>query len=184
MRLFLFTITMSRIIFSPLIFITSIFFGVHLFSLVLFVLLAITDFLDGSLARKFNLESEIGATLDPIADKVLLLSSLLTISLVTEDPFITFFSLIILIREFWVGGMREMAHKLSISNSLKVNLLGKLKTTIQFITISCFFIGFWIDNALILFLCNFLLFLTMLVTLLSGINYSQSFISNIRIHSK
>ena len=107
MKNFIMLLTYLRIFFGPLIFIISVFFEMYFASLVIFVLCSFSDFLDGYLARKFNQESSLGKLLDPIADKILLCSTILAIILITNDYFIGLMGTLILIREFWVSGLRE-----------------------------------------------------------------------------
>ncbi len=107
MKNFIMLLTYLRIFFGPLIFILSVFFEMYLVSLIIFIICSISDFLDGYLARKFNQESSLGKLLDPIADKILLCSTILAIILITNDYFIGLMGVIILIREFWVSGLRE-----------------------------------------------------------------------------
>ena len=141
--------------------------------LFIFIVASFTDFLDGKLARSYNVESSLGATLDPIADKILVLFALFSITLVTKDPFIGAMSAIILAREFWVSALREHAAHLSIQEATKVTFLAKTKTTVQFLAIAMFFIGFGTDSALVIFLGSFMLFLALLVTLKTAIDYSK-----------
>ena len=67
--------------------------------------------------------------LDPIADKILLCSSILTIILITNDYFIGLMGLIILIREFWVSGLREYTAITILNKASDVSFLAKIKTT-------------------------------------------------------
>ena len=84
-------ITLSRILFGPLLFITII-SELFLISLLLIVISGISDFLDGFLARKLNLTSDLGRVLDPIADKILICFSLIAITILLKSYFIAFLS--------------------------------------------------------------------------------------------
>ena len=88
MKNFIMVLTCMRIFFAPLIFVISVFFQMYLASLVIFFVCSISDFLDGFLARKFNHESSIGKLLDPIADKILLCSTILAVISISKDYFI------------------------------------------------------------------------------------------------
>ena len=107
MKNFIMLLTYLRILLGPIIFIISVFFELYLASLIIFIICSISDFLDGYLARKFHQESSLGKLLDPIADKILLCSAILAIILITGDYFIGLMGMFILIREFWVTGLRE-----------------------------------------------------------------------------
>ncbi|MEL0238438.1 MAG: CDP-alcohol phosphatidyltransferase family protein, partial [Gammaproteobacteria bacterium] len=142
MRQLVMALTFSRIVAGPIILFVSIFLEMYFIALVLFLFAALTDFLDGKLARDFRVESNVGALLDPIADKFLLLFSLIAIILITKDIYVGFMSSIILGREIWIAGLREFAAKHGKEYATKVSSIAKLKTSIQFISISMFFISF------------------------------------------
>ena len=166
------SLTLFRILSAPFVFISIVFFENYWLSFWLFNLAALTDFLDGKLARDFKVVSKLGEILDPIGDKLLLLFSLASVMLVTQDGYIGFMAVFILGREFWVSALREFSANNAISDSTKVTFLAKVKTTIQFISISMFLLSFAIDNALLVFLASFALFLSLLISLKSGVNYT------------
>ena len=173
MKQFILFLTLFRIFAGPCIFFLVSIFDANLLALIIFIVASFTDFLDGKLARSFNVESSLGAILDPIADKILVLFALFTITLITKDPFIGGMSAIILAREFWVSALRELASQESKSGAMKVTFLAKAKTTVQFFAITMFFFGFEIDSALIIFLGSFMLFLALLITLKTALDYSR-----------
>ena len=172
MKKFVLFLTLFRIFAGPFIFILVFVINSSLLALALFIAASVSDFLDGKLARSYNVESSMGATLDPIADKILVLFALFTITLITKDPFIGLMSAVILAREFWVSALREYAAKHSISNTTEVTFLAKSKTSVQFLAISLFFLGLGIGNALVVFLASFMLFLALLLTLKTALDYS------------
>lgn len=172
MKQFVLFLTLFRIFAGPCIFFLVFVLDANLLALVIFIVASFSDFLDGKLARSYNVESSLGATLDPIADKILVLFALFTITLLTKDPFVGGMSALILAREFWVSALREYAAESSKTEATKVTILAKIKTTIQFLSIAVFFLGFGIGNALIIFLASFLLFLALLIALKTGIDYS------------
>lgn len=173
MKKFVLFLTLFRIFAGPFIFILVMIFEANLSALLIFIAASFSDYLDGKFARDYNVASSLGATLDPIADKILVLFSLITISLITQDPFVGIMSSLILSRELWVSALREYSAQNSISEATKVTFLAKAKTTIQFLAISMFLIGFGFNNALIIFLASFMLFLALLITLKTGIEYSR-----------
>ena len=105
----------------------------YLVAFTLFIFASITDFFDGWLARKNNLETEIGRILDPIADKLLVILTLIPLISKFNDLFIIS-SIIIIFREILVSGLRESTKSEELI--LEVTLLSKWKTTVQFIAIS------------------------------------------------
>ncbi len=108
------------------------------FALVLFVGAAITDWFDGYLARLWKQESKLGAMLDPIADKAMVVIALLVITgYAGMDPWILLPATMIIFREVFVSGLREFLG--DTAGTLKVTILAKWKTTAQMISIAVLF---------------------------------------------
>ena len=95
----------------------------------LFVVVALTDWAGGWLARRMNLTSAFGAFLDPVADKFLVCASLLI--LLQMGRVTTIVALIIIGREIAISALREWMAQIGASRSVAVHILGKLKTTAQ-----------------------------------------------------
>jgi CDP-diacylglycerol--glycerol-3-phosphate 3-phosphatidyltransferase len=105
----------------------------NLWATVMFVVFALTDWLDGYLARRLNQSSAFGAFLDPVADKFLVCASLLVlVSLGRADVLV---ALIIIGREIAISALREWMAQIGASRSVAVHVLGKLKTTVQMVAI-------------------------------------------------
>ncbi len=99
-----------------------------------YLIAALTDFLDGYLARKLNAESKWGAILDPIADKILVCGTILGLFAITPgDPIFAVPAALILFREFAVSALREAAGARGIS--VPVSLAGKFKTGLQLVAL-------------------------------------------------
>ncbi len=108
------------------------------FALVLFVVAALTDFLDGYLARAWKQESKLGAMLDPIADKAMVIIALLVITGFSGmNPWILLPATVIMFREVFVSGLREFLG--DTAGTLKVTNLAKWKTTAQMVAIAMLF---------------------------------------------
>ena len=105
----------------------------NLTATVLFVAVALTDWLDGYLARRLNQSSAFGAFLDPVADKFLVCAALLI--LLQLDRVNAFVALIIVGREIAISALREWMAQIGASRSVAVHMLGKLKTTVQMVAI-------------------------------------------------
>ena len=102
------------------------------FALVLFIGAAVTDWLDGFLARSWKQESRFGAMLDPIADKAMVVIALLVITgYAGMNPWILLPATLIMFREVFVSGLREFLG--DAAGSLKVTKLAKWKTTAQMV---------------------------------------------------
>ncbi len=108
------------------------------FALVLFVTAAATDWIDGKLARAWNQETKLGAMLDPIADKAMVVIALLVITGFSGmDPWILLPATVIMFREVFVSGLREYLG--DTAGTLKVTKLAKWKTTAQMVAIAVLF---------------------------------------------
>jgi cardiolipin synthase (CMP-forming) len=109
-------------------------------ALTLFVGAALTDFLDGYLARAWKQESRYGAMLDPIADKAMVVIAIMVITGYSGmNPWLILPATIILFREVFVSGLREFLG--DRAGLLKVTPLAKWKTTAQMIAIAVLFLG-------------------------------------------
>ncbi|MBK7262344.1 MAG: CDP-diacylglycerol--glycerol-3-phosphate 3-phosphatidyltransferase [Rubrivivax sp.] len=101
----------------------------NLVATVMFVFFALTDWLDGWLARKLNQTSAFGAFLDPVADKFLICAALLV--LVQLNRVNALVALVIIGREIAISALREWMAQIGASRSVAVHMLGKLKTMTQ-----------------------------------------------------
>lgn len=105
----------------------------NLAATVIFVMAALTDWLDGYLARTLKQTSAFGAFLDPVADKLMVAAAL--IMLVQLDRADTIVAFIIIGREIAISALREWMAKIGAARSVAVSLLGKVKTVSQMIAI-------------------------------------------------
>ncbi|MFP7672023.1 CDP-diacylglycerol--glycerol-3-phosphate 3-phosphatidyltransferase [Marivita sp. S0852] len=108
------------------------------FALILFITAAITDWFDGYLARAWKQESKLGAMLDPIADKAMVVIALMVIvGYSSMSPWLVLPATFILFREVFVSGLREFLG--DTAGTLKVTPLAKWKTTLQMVAIAILF---------------------------------------------
>ena len=105
----------------------------NLIATTLFIAAAITDWLDGYLARRLNQTSAFGAFLDPVADKLMIAAALIV--LVWLQRVDAVIAVVIIGREIAVSAMREWMAKIGQSKSVAVNFLGKIKTISQMIAV-------------------------------------------------
>ena len=134
-------LTLLRLLAAPSLAIMFLYFNrpwADWFALVLFVGAAVTDFVDGYLARAWKQESKFGAMLDPIADKAMVVIALLVITASSGmNPWILMPATLIVFREVFVSGLREFLG--DTAGLLKVTSLAKWKTTVQMVAISFLF---------------------------------------------
>lgn len=149
-------------------------------SLIIFILASLTDAIDGKIARKYNLVTNFGKFMDPLADKILVMSALLCLlNLKLIDVVIV---IVILSREFLVTSIRLIAS--SNGKVIAANSLGKLKTIFQILAIiSCLIFKICPYNDGLFWTYQLLFILSTIITILSGIVYlwkNKSFICDIK----
>lgn len=106
-------------------------FVYRMIAFVLFVVASLTDFFDGYLARKYNLVTDFGKLMDPLADKILVISALVLFVELKYIP--AWMSIIVIAREFLISGIRMLAA--AKGEVIPAGKLGKYKTTSQMIVI-------------------------------------------------
>ena len=178
MRTFINMLTLSRIFLAAVIFLLLISPDGYLLALVLFFLAGITDYYDGYLARKYNAVSQLGEILDPIADKILVLFVLFGLAINLSSYLIGFIGAIIITREIWVGALRDLNARNGVIDATKVTFLAKIKTTIQLFTISIYLLGLAINNMLLLVIGDIFLFISLFITLYTGLLYTINSLRN------
>ena len=138
----------------------------------LFVLAALTDWLDGYLARRWQQTSSFGAWADPVADKLLICASL--IALVHIGRVHSVIAIVILSREIAVSALREWMAQVGETRSVAVAFMGKLKTAVQMIAIPFLLIDAkpfsWLETRLV---GTILIWAAAVLTVWSGIHYMR-----------
>lgn len=102
-----------------------------------FGLAAITDWLDGWIARRYHLYSAFGAFLDPVADKLMVAVALFLIVQGHPTPWMAFWAAVIVGREIAVSALREWMAELGQRAKVKVATIGKIKTVAQMVALLC-----------------------------------------------
>lgn len=101
-----------------------------------FILAAITDWLDGYFARKLNMTSAFGRFLDPVADKLMVAAALIILVQWHPDIVMAISAIVIISREIAVSALREWMAELGNRTSVAVSYVGKMKTTFQMVAIT------------------------------------------------
>jgi CDP-diacylglycerol--glycerol-3-phosphate 3-phosphatidyltransferase len=172
MSLFINLITVSRMALGAIIFVLLTRTELYWYAFILFFIASITDYFDGYLARKYNLVSQLGEILDPIADKILIVFLLFAIAVNLTSYYIGFLSAVIITREIWVGALRDLNARQQNTNATRVTFLAKIKTTIQLFTISTYLLGLAMNNMVIVLIADIILFLSFTVTVYTGWVYT------------
>lgn len=131
-------LTLLRIIFIPLFVI--VFYlpasWAHVVCALIFTVAAVTDWLDGYVARKYNQSTPFGAFLDPVADKLMVaIALLLLVSIHHDSAWFVAAAAVIVGREIIISALREWMAELGQRASVAVSYIGKVKTTLQMIAI-------------------------------------------------
>jgi CDP-diacylglycerol--glycerol-3-phosphate 3-phosphatidyltransferase len=141
-----------------------------------FILAAITDWLDGYLARRMGLMSDFGAFLDPVADKLMVATALVLMvqippPIVAPMILFTLSAAIIIGREIAISALREWMSEMGESGTVKVGALGKFKTIFQMTAISCLLYEYNLFGIPVALIGEMLLYLAAALTLLSMWEY-------------
>lgn len=158
-------LTLLRIIMVPF-FVCCLIFEFaysHIWATIIFILASATDWMDGYIARKYNLVTDFGKFADPIADKILVVSA--CVCLVEKSVIPAWSVLIIIFREFVISGLRMAAASKNVV--IPADKLGKLKTVTQMIALILLMSG-WLNYfgiPLILY------YVSVFLTFLSGAMY-------------
>ncbi|MEE0887704.1 MAG: CDP-diacylglycerol--glycerol-3-phosphate 3-phosphatidyltransferase [Candidatus Saccharimonadaceae bacterium] len=136
-------------------------------ALILFIAGAITDKIDGNWARKRKLVTDLGAFLDPLADKMLINLAFLALVAVGVVPVWVF--AIILVRDFAVDGMRMMAARDGVT--IAASFYGKLKTTVQMTALIILLFNLIANLEFFTVVGNIALYLALALTVFSGGDY-------------
>ena len=176
-------LTILRIIAAPIIAILiwrESSYAQLIIAFVLFCVAGLTDWLDGYLARKLEMESHLGRILDPIADKVLLACILLALaSHYTRDWLFIAPALIIFLREFIISGFREYMSKEGIV--INVSALAKWKTTLQLAAVGLIILSMiFTENAFLAYTSIATLWLSAIVTVQTAYDYLKLGLSELK----
>ncbi|WP_424195145.1 CDP-diacylglycerol--glycerol-3-phosphate 3-phosphatidyltransferase [Ampullimonas aquatilis] len=154
----------------------------NLLATLIFIVAALTDWFDGFLARRLKQTSAFGAFLDPVADKLMVMSALIVLLMLGRvSPLI---AIIIIGREITISALREWMAQLGATKSVAVNSLGKIKTTAQMLAIPFLLLdktlSSWLDT---LQIGTWLIYVAALLTVVSMLYYLKLAMPKIRERS-
>lgn len=176
--------------------IPTLMFQMYWTTFILFVLAALSDWFDGYLARKYNVCSKIGGVMDHIGDKLLVVNTLIMLTVMMPVWFVV--PVIIMIaRELYISGLREFlgTQKIEMPVPKARFSMGKIKTTLQMISIAAFLLIFVIgtmitpssDSSFIMWAITILpyigiwgLWLSLVASVWSATQYTQTFIGHMK----
>jgi len=138
---------------------------------ILFILASLTDWLDGHIARTQNMVTSFGKFLDPLADKLLICSVLIMFVELQWIP--AWVTITIVVRELAVTGLRAMAIDENVV--MGADIFGKLKTVMQILAIVPLLVHYPLWGINLVYLGTFLLYIALILTVFSGINYFYRF---------
>lgn len=140
-------------------------------AMLVFLVAAITDLLDGYLARKLNQSSSFGAFLDPVADKLMVAVALVLAAVDLNSLWVTIPAVVIIGREIVISALREWMAEMGERGAVAVGQMGKIKTTAQMFCIGGLI---WQQSEFMLQLAYLLLYIAAALTLWSMIQYLSS----------
>ena len=174
-------LTMLRVILIPVMIVIYLLLDIigpisYLLMGIVFVIASFTDYLDGSIARKRNIVTTFGKFMDPLADKLLVMSALLILADVAAKGLVPglwmpfWAPIIILAREFIVTSVRLVA--VGEGNIIAASKLGKAKTAVTMVAIIWYlFLFAYVDHIIIQSVGIVLMALAVALTLYSGLDY-------------
>ena len=141
---------------------TGITMTMRVFAAIIFVGAAITDYYDGKIARKYNLITNLGKLLDPLADKILVISALVTLAKFSQISL--WLVIIIIFRELLITGLRSIVATEGVV--IAAESLGKWKTATQMIALTLIILIPFSSTV-----NNILLLIPLILTVVSGVEY-------------
>jgi len=170
-------LTILRVILIPA-FLIFLYFDrpmTNVIAAIIFTIASITDFIDGYLARKYNIVTDLGKILDPVADKILVASSLIALMELGRVEGIVV--ILLLSRDFAVGALRDLSA--SKGKIIAAGFSGKLKTVFQMVAVGFLIYKNELIGIDIFFIGKILIYLSVLLSIYSGIEYYIKFFAKI-----
>lgn len=151
---------------------------------VVFLLAAVTDWLDGFAARRLNQSSRLGAFLDPVADKLIVAAALVLVTMADPHPWVAIPALIIIGREIAVSALREWMAGVGAGKAVAVSWAGKVKTAVQMASITLMLYGHGAGGVPLYRIGLVLLYVAAALTVASMLLYLRSAWPRLRVERR
>ncbi len=171
-------LTFARIIFAAIIFSLLALKNYYTLALILFFIAGLTDYFDGFLARKYNVTSQIGEILDPLADKILIIFLFFGLAVNLSSFLIGFAGSLIISREIWISALRDYNSRNNNIQATKVTYIAKIKTSIQLFTITIYLTGLAFNKMLLVIFGDIFMIISVLITLYTAYIYTHNSFKN------
>lgn len=139
-------------------------------AVMVFILASMTDWLDGYAARQSNQVTPLGAFLDPVADKLLVITVLIVLMAGRKDFVLTLAGTMIICREVLVSALREWLAQMDSDAKLAVSIIAKIKTALQMVAITCLLLASK-GTSWVWYAGTYILLISLILSILSLINY-------------
>jgi CDP-diacylglycerol--glycerol-3-phosphate 3-phosphatidyltransferase len=159
-------VTVVRFIMTPIVYMLLIINKFDL-ALILFIIAASTDFIDGAMARTRNQITDVGKIIDPIADKFLILSILLYIGL--DYLIVKVFIVVILFELIAIAYSAFFSYK--AGRPIGANVFGKIKMILQSVSVGLFILAILAENNILINISEYFLFAALVFAILSGLKH-------------
>ncbi|QFY43198.1 CDP-diacylglycerol--glycerol-3-phosphate 3-phosphatidyltransferase [Candidatus Methylospira mobilis] len=152
----------------------------HVACALVFGIAALTDWLDGYLARKLRLTTPFGAFLDPVADKLMVAVTLVLVVQADPNPWVAIASAVIIGREITIASLREWMAEIGQRKAVEVSAMGKWKTTAQMTAIIILLLAMDVFQHPLQLAGQYLLLLSAILTLWSMIQYMRAALDTLK----
>ena len=169
-------LTIFRIVLVP-VFIALMYYGefwTNILATVIYTIAAVTDYIDGYIARKYNLVTDLGKILDPIADKVLVTSALVVF--VELDRLEAVVVIILIARDLAISALRNFAASKGLV--IAAGVMGKIKTGFQMVGVGCIIFKNELFGLNILMIGKVLVYMSVILSIHSAWIYYRNFINS------
>lgn len=163
-------ITVFRILLVPF-FVISLLYGKFIVSLWLFCIAGITDGIDGYIARSWGLKTELGSYLDPLADKLLLVSSFIVFSLKYPEIIPVWLTVLVISKDLIIIIGVMILHFVITQPRIEPSVIGKMTTAVQILLVFSSLFYKTSDILFLLSLMKVLIYVTAVLTVAAGIQY-------------